>query len=401
MENTLFHRVIAALAIVLATGPVAFGQERPAEFDSWTVPGWTFTPAVSFGGMWDSNVAIAADQSGGRPTDRDKLFVIEPHGQLEFRNNRTEFIGGYKGYLRRYVEIENLNGFDQRAFLSLERLVSKRVTFFARNEYADVPTTDDVLLNGIPYSRTGSKSNRLSAGVDTRLTKYDDVGLNYENTWVSFDDSTSSFLRGGIMNGLRVDYGRRLTERTTLGGEYRVRQSSMNDGDREMWFQDVGVVLAQALGPHVKLEAAGGYSTVNDSRLADTRGGAYFRGELTRQGERSTAGFSYERSYAPSFGFGGSSQSQELRGYLHMPFSRNRFYLQSTAGWRRTNPLLDIEIDLDTFAVDNTFGYGATRWLRLEVFHIYTRQDSRVTGGEIDRHRAGAQIVVSQPMRIR
>jgi hypothetical protein len=50
---------------------------------------------------------------------------------------------------------------------------------------------------------------------------------------------------------------------------------------------------------------------------------------------------------------------------------------------------------------DTTAGYNTSRWLRLEVFHIYTRQDSRITGGEINRHRAGAQLVLSQPMRIR
>jgi hypothetical protein len=46
-------------------------------------------------------------------------------------------------------------------------------------------------------------------------------------------------------------------------------------------------------------------------------------------------------------------------------------------------------------------GYALVRWLRLEAFHVFTRQDSIVTGGEINRQRAGLQLVVSQPMRIR
>ena len=49
----------------------------------------------------------------------------------------------------------------------------------------------------------------------------------------------------------------------------------------------------------------------------------------------------------------------------------------------------------------STVGYSAARWLRLEGFHAFTRQDSQVTGGEINRQRIGAQVVVSQPMRIR
>ena len=401
MWTALLRRFAGTVALVLAACGVVSAQERATDFESWTVPGWTFTPSFSFGGLWDSNVGIAGNQPGGRPTDRDTLFLMEPQGQLEFRDNRTEFVGGYKGYIRRYTQIDQLNGFDQRMFLNFERLATKRVTFFVRNEFADLPTTDDVLLNGVPYSRTGSLSNRLAAGLETRLTKYDDFNVRYENTWASFDNTTA-VLRGGVMNGVRVDYGRRLSERTTLGGEYRIRRSSMNDGTRLMWFHDVGALVEHALGPHLKFQAAGGYSIVEDARLAERQGGAYGRAELTQERERLTSGVFYERSFAPSFGFGGSSESQELRGYVHMPFSRNRLYLQSSASWRRTSPLAVLqELELDTFIVDNTVGYGAARWLRIEVFHVYTRQDARIDGGEINRHRAGAQLVVSQPMRIR
>jgi hypothetical protein len=41
------------------------------------------------------------------------------------------------------------------------------------------------------------------------------------------------------------------------------------------------------------------------------------------------------------------------------------------------------------------------RWLRIEAYHAYSRQDSIVTGGEVTRHRIGTQLVISQPMRIR
>ena len=113
-----------------------------------------------------------------------------------------------------------------------------------------------------------------------------------------------------------------------------------------------------------------------------------------------TVGAGYERSYAPSFGFGGSSSSQELRGYVFMPFTRSRIYVNASGMWRRTNPLLLEELALDSFIVDTTAGYGLSRWLRFEVFHHFSRQDSRITGGEINRHRLGAQVVISQPMRI-
>jgi hypothetical protein len=57
-------------------------------------------------------------------------------------------------------------------------------------------------------------------------------------------------------------------------------------------------------------------------------------------------------------------------------------------------------LPLDTTMIRSTLGYSAMRYLRIEAFHAFTRQDSRVAGGQVNRNRVGAQIVVSQPMRI-
>ena len=48
----------------------------------------------------------------------------------------------------------------------------------------------------------------------------------------------------------------------------------------------------------------------------------------------------------------------------------------------------------------STLGYAATRYLRVEGFYAFTRQDSRIAGGKVNRQRVGAQVVISQPMRI-
>ncbi len=79
----------------------------------------------------------------------------------------------------------------------------------------------------------------------------------------------------------------------------------------------------------------------------------------------------------PTFGFGGSSDSEEVRGFVQMPLNRNRLYIQSDALWRRSTPLEIEELELDTIQVSNTLGYAVVRWFRLEAFHIFTRQDSR------------------------
>jgi hypothetical protein len=132
-----------------------------------------------------------------------------------------------------------------------------------------------------------------------------------------------------------------------------------------------------------------------------TRDGPYARLGLTRHGDRATVGVNYERSYVPSFTFGGTNQSQELRGYVQMPLSRNRLYLQEAAAWRRTNPFVEAELPLDSVWIHTVAGYALQRWLRLEGYHSYTRQDTRLAAGQIGRHLVGVQIVVSEPMRIR
>ena len=124
------------------------------------------------------------------------------------------------------------------------------------------------------------------------------------------------------------------------------------------------------------------------------------RAELTHGTEHATIGAAFERMFVPSFGFGGSSQSQQLRGSIRMPLNRNRMYVQGSGAWRRTDPFLAGELPLDTTAVRSTLGYSATRYLRVEGFYAFTRQDSRIAGGKVNRQRIGVQVVISQPMRI-
>ena len=51
--------------------------------------------------------------------------------------------------------------------------------------------------------------------------------------------------------------------------------------------------------------------------------------------------------------------------------------------------------------MNTVVGYTLERWLRLEGYHSFTRQDTRIVAGQINRHVIGAQVVVSEPMRIR
>ena len=147
------RRAALAAALCATTASAVAAQERSAEFPTYLQPGFTFTPGISLAGVWDSNVALAAPS--GRAAG-DQMFLFEPFGQLELVSPRTELVAGYKGYVRRYMDVDALNSYDQRSYFSLRRLATRRVTVFVNNEFADVPTTDEVELNGLPFTRTGS-----------------------------------------------------------------------------------------------------------------------------------------------------------------------------------------------------------------------------------------------------
>jgi hypothetical protein len=155
-----------------------------------------------------------------------------------------------------------------------------------------------------------------------------------------------------------------------------------------------------ALGPHTTGSAAAGLAVLHDRSANDTRSGPYVRLGVAHALDRARLGAAFERQYVPSFGFGGASNSQELRGYVLMPVGGQRVYVQGSGAWRKSVPFEAAALELNTIWLRSTVGFAATRWARVEGLYTYTRQDSIVTGGEVDRHRIGVQFVISQPMRI-
>jgi hypothetical protein len=95
--------LVTALSIALAFAApgarVAAAQDngQPTEFESWRLPGWTFTPGISLGTLYDTNVTIRNPLTPGGPTTADKVFVMAPMGQLEYFSPRTSFSSGRCG----------------------------------------------------------------------------------------------------------------------------------------------------------------------------------------------------------------------------------------------------------------------------------------------------------------
>jgi hypothetical protein len=390
-------RGVLAIAVVLVAG-VAAAQD--AETSSSGVPGWSVTPGVTVGLLYDSNVALANAPADTGKTKSDRLMAIQPSAQLDFLSPRTEFSSGYAGSLRRYMELNQLNGFDQRAHASVRRLATKYVTLSLGENYAKTPTTDELELNGVPFSRTGAKRNSASGSVDTRLTKFMDLSIGADHTWVKFDRTSPSLLTGGWVAGGRAALTRRLSQRMSVGGEYGVRYAEINQGTHNVVFHDAGGTAHFGLAERTSLGVSAGLAYLDDRSLGEKRRGPYLRADVTQNAQRATLGAAFERTFVPSFGFGGSSQSEQVRAFVHMPLDRNRMYVQGALSWRKSDPLLGNALPLTTTTLRSTVGYAATRQLRTELFYALTRQDTPVAGGQVNRSRIGAQVVISQPMRI-
>jgi hypothetical protein len=388
-----------ALGVLLTTAPAAAqNSEQIVEIESYRIPGWSFTPSVAVGTVYDNNIGLTAPRADLGQTQGDTVFNVVPGAQLEYIRKRTDFSVGYRGFVRRYLSVDGLDSFDQRASMGLKHLVSRRLTLFARDSYLDTPTTDETELNGVPFRRTGSRNNTFAAGSEYRVTKFVKLSTRYDSTWVAFD-RPEIYLTGGWIHALRNELSYQVSKHVSLGGEYAYRRAALDEGQRRFDFQDMGGVAHFALSAHTEASAAGGYATLRDHNFHTTRTGPYVRVGIAHMLDRATVGANFDRQYVPSFGFGGSSNNQELRGYVQMPV-RQRLYTQASATWRRTMPFETETLAVDSIWLRTAFGYSASRWMRLEALYTYTSQDSIVTGGEVSRHRIGAQFVISQPMRI-
>ncbi|MGH9370087.1 MAG: hypothetical protein ACRD15_00995 [Vicinamibacterales bacterium] len=406
MHAMLIARRLATVAIVawLAAASATAQQPDPEamEFSSGPIPGWSFTPAIAVGVTHDSNLTLTSTRTADGGTRSDSLFSVAPAGSLNFRGKQTGFSAAYRGFLQRYVEVDGLDVFSQRATVGFNHAATRRVSVYARNNFTDSPTTDEVEVNGVPFLRTGSRTNTLAAGADIRLRKFTTLSTRYDVTWVDFDRAEDiPNLTGGWMHGIGGDLTERLSERLTLGGEYSYRTASLNEGSRDIGFQNAGAILRYQFGPHTTGSAAAGVGVLHDHSTDDMRTGPYVRLSITQILEHATVGAGFERQYVPSFGFGGPSNSQELRGWVQMPFGRQRFYVQASGAWRHMIPFEGDVLEIDTVRLRSTLGYAVTRWGRAEALYTYSRQDTIITGGEADRHRIGVQFVIFQPLRIR
>lgn len=361
------------------------------------VPGWTFTPTLIYSGTADDNVLM---HGRGDATTGDYVNVVNPRGQLDYNGRYSQFDLFYTGAFLMYRSLNTLNSYDQHGSISLRRRVSKHIALFAADSLSIVPTTDAIEFVGIPFLRTGSRINSLRTGVEATLSKRTMVTLAYTAQWIDFDSASvfGQLIRGGHGQGGTLTLRHRVSEHTTLLGDYDYQRATVNGIDT-FDVQNSSVGVEQRLTERTVAYAAVGVARLGISSFGPARTGPAWRAGIARQFEKAGFDLSYSRSFVPAYGIGGTTQNEEASGRVRLPLAR-RVYAQSAISWRRNEPLTRGELRLKSWWIDAGLGVGLQPWLRLEGYYNGMIQEIDRPGGQMDHNRVGFQIVMTKPMRI-
>ena len=395
--------VIAGAALCIAALPAPVRAQGGDEVRARVTPGWVFTPTVAIGAIYDDNPVLAGH---GDPTPDDIYTNVRPGGDLTFTAKHLFFGSGYRGSIQRYRTLDQYDNYAQGGYVEFRQQPSRRMSLFVRDNVSVTPSTDLVNVAGVPFSRTGTRSNDFNAGLTTSVTKKLQLSGTYHFQWVEFDRHfvpLSLLLQGGHSNSVTLGARRSLSSRVKVGGDYTMQRGTMGQLIERPAFtiQNAEGIVSYQVSPTVLVEGGAGISHVVLPEPAGSRTGPAGHIALRKRTEYASLSISAMRSFVPAFGFGGSIRNQEVVGSVRLPFARNRAFVDGGLVWRNSEPVLVRELGLKAFLVQTTVGYAFHRWLSLEGFYNGAFQDSTSIGGRVDRNRFGVHVVTSRPMRLR
>lgn len=401
MRTSLLVPLITA---VLCLGSTPAAQEA---LEPQRVPGWIFTPAFSVGGSWDDNVLLLFREES---TPRDYGSGLGPSLDLDFTGRQTWFSLGYDGSFVLYRTLSELNSLAQTASASFEHSPNKRVTIFAREAFDIAPTTDALDLGGIPFYRVGSQSNSVGGGVQASLARHTEMRAAYTFHIVDFDfdDASGQQLRGGHDHLLEFRLSHAISEHLSVGGEYSFQQALVAGRIDLPEFPDEHFTIHNALGtvtyqlsPTLTISGGLGVARLLATLSQGPQTGPAVRAGITHRGPRAVISGSYQRSFIPSYGFGGTFQNEEWLGSVSVPFARNRAYVDGSVSYFNNDALHADLPSLHSLWFSTKVGYRATRWLTLEGYYNNVSQRADLARGNLSRNLIGFQVITSKPMKLR
>ena len=407
MRSVLRPLVVVFVAAGFLMPPIVRAQSNgiPAQ---QTAPGWIFTPSISFGGTWDDNVLLV---NPGTNPPSDYESPITPGASLDYTGKYTRFSGGYSGSFLRYNTLTELNSLQQSLRAMVERRATNRVTFFGQESFTAAPTTDVLQLGGIPFYRTGSRSNATTGGVQSALARHTMLRSSYTLRAVDFENNpfNSSQLQGGHAHDIMASVDQALSQRLTVGGEYQFSRAIVNGAERIVGvqapedrfnMQTATGTIQYVVGPGTRISGGFGVAMLGAGLTHDARTGPQWRASFEQKAGRSAVTANYRRSYIPSFGFGGTFQNQEWSANVHTPIAP-RAYVDGGFTWISNDPLDTLQPSLRTKWFSASGGYYLMRWLTLEGFFGRTQQDSQRAGGQLERNQLGFRVIAAKPLKLR
>jgi hypothetical protein len=395
---------LSPVVLAFALMPFAIGRAE-AQVDSapGVVPGWSVTPAMSFSGSWDDNVLF---RGRGDDVTGDYASAITPRVGLDFNGRRGKVSGAYSGGFVMYRNLSSLNSFDQHANLTAQRRISRRFSLSTRNSISIAPTTELAELVGVPYVRTGSQVVALTGGLETTFTKRTSATVGYSFESVAFDEDPvlGIVLRGGHVHGGSFKMKHTLDEHLALTADYNRHDATIPGGDPITGVESFGIQgshggVEYKVSNALRVNGSLGFSRLSIGGGEDTRTGLSWRAGLSQDFERAAVSVGYSRAFTPSYGFGGTSENEELLSAVRVPLGR-RMYSSGSFAWRRNTPLID-DLRLRSISYGATVGYAVAAWMHFEGFYSTLRQNIARPGGQLDRNRVGFQVVTAKPVRIR
>lgn len=398
MARTLAFTMAFAVVLAQSAARAQDSNFAPVPGQGQAAPGWTFNPGVAVGTSWDDNVLVRGE---GNETPNDVLNVVSPRAALDYNGRRSQFSATYDGSFLLYRELNELNGYDQRSSVMARRLVTKHVAIYARNTAAFVPTTELVEFVAVPFVRTGSRLEDFRTGVEAGLTKFTSLAFSYDFQLVDFDQTSpgAARLQGGYSHGATADMHHLLNARLALTADYQFQHAALRR-DQTFDIHNGWVGLDYKLSELTHIYGSGGISRLGVTEFGTERTGPAWRAGLEHGIRTATVDVHYSKSFVPSYGFGGTMQNEEATARLRTPIGR-RLSASGAFSLRRDDPLTFGELPLRSYWIEGTVGYAATPWVRIEGYFAGTHQTITRPGGELDRNRAGIQVVTGRPMKIR
>lgn len=396
MRHFLIAIALCGLTSAAAAQPAPWAPPR-------NTAGWVFTPAITFGAMWDSNVTV---RNEGTPIASELVGIVNPRGEIDFNGRRAKFTAGYSGSLETYREVSELTRYDQRARLDARYHVTPRLEVNIRQRVTVTPTTDQLELGGLPFTRVGSRLADSVGGFVFAASPRSTLTTSYNFQWVSFDRAAAnsspdfSFLRGGHSHSPSVEYRYQLMKRLDVGGVWTYRHTSIDGNEQIYDSQDVRAVLAYEIGPATTIKGNVGIAHVSIARTGETLTGPSFNAGISHKVGQIVFDANYERALLPSFGFGSLTAQELFHAGVASPLASGRMYAGSSLNWRRSDPsFVEGLVRLNSYWWTSSVGFHVARWLRTEAFLAITRQTAGPQG-RLERSRIGIQFVTHKPMRI-